>query len=348
MLSRIHWGSLACRLGWRRAELPCDCSLQGQQKGHPGVILTPTVFVLGAGASADYDFPDGKKLAADIATMILDRGPGFHVMRAFFNEEDLVNFALHLRQQAPSATVDDLLRRSKRQQWREIARVAIPAALIPHEDSAKLDTCPTERHWLTYLFERMLAGGPDDFAKNKLSVITFNFDRVFEIALTRSLRFGCPDMTDDEIRDAVLSVPVLHVHGQLGECAWLSERPGRGRRFEPTLTSDTVAACRDDIRIVGEEIPTHRRDTALSMFADAKRVVFIGFSFEPNNTQWLINAGMVRNNLGRERYATAYRLAQGESAVARAKGEIQPDRLGSVDQDAMKFIRHHDFLFDVP
>jgi hypothetical protein len=113
------------------------------------------------------------------------------------------------------------------------------------------------------------------------------------------------------------------------------------------LTTSTVGACRDQIRIVGEEIPAERKAMAVELFNQAERVVIIGFSFEPKNVQWLTDAGMVRRQIQPERFATAYRLSKGETSVARRRCEVDSSQLGGPAQDALAFLRAHDFLFDV-
>jgi hypothetical protein len=140
----------ARHVGCRRLELGCLCPSQGQNRdSRPRMILKPTVFVLGAGASCPYGLPDGPTLARDIVELIRNRGDAFNLLKRFVSRvDDLSSFAQALAQQGPGATVDDLLRRSpQRPEWRDVARVAIPAALIPRESSALLDAVNPDHHW---------------------------------------------------------------------------------------------------------------------------------------------------------------------------------------------------------
>ncbi len=75
----------------------------------------------------------------------------------------------------------------------EIGKEAIAVVLTSKEKRDSLDSIAGDRTWMHLLLERMNAA-KDEWRKNMLSVITFNYDRSFEYFMLAALqvRFGLP------------------------------------------------------------------------------------------------------------------------------------------------------------
>ena len=56
----------------------------------------------------------------------------------------------------------------------------------------------------------------EEFGNNKLSIVTFNYDRSLEHYLLNSL-MTLHGKTRDECAQALKKIPIVHVYGQLGE-----------------------------------------------------------------------------------------------------------------------------------
>jgi len=244
------------------------------------VIAKPTVLILGAGASADYGFPTGRKLLLDICEdAIGPNGKLFFFLTGYLNvyPGDIEKFRQALRNSsAPS--VDLFL--EQRPEFEKIGKLAIAVTLIPLEDYEAF--VPNKKpRWYETLFHLMVEGGT--FEENKLSVITFNYDRSLEAFFFQALQnlFGLnPDQAEDRLR----KIQILHLYGDLGD----SLRPDNVKRgYHPELRGDQVTEAANRLKIIHEAKPGAEFDTAQNLLRHASEVIFLGFGFHPVNVQRL-------------------------------------------------------------
>src|SRR5205814_6081210 len=70
--------------------------------------------------------------------------------------------------------------------------------------------------WYQYLFGKLNASF-EEFGQNKLSVVTFNYDRSLEHFLLTTLQYS-HGKTFDQCADLLMAnIPIVHVYGQLSE-----------------------------------------------------------------------------------------------------------------------------------
>jgi hypothetical protein len=132
-----------------------------------------------------------------------------------------------------------------------------------------------------------MVGAFDDFAGNKLSIITFNYDRSLEQFFFSALlhRFG---RNEWETAEAISHIPVIHVHGHLGELPWKADRAGEIRPYTNELTAETLRIASQSIKIIHEDIDnTAEFERARSLIQGAQRLFFLGFGYHPKNLQRL-------------------------------------------------------------
>lgn len=302
------------------------------------MILTPTVFVLGAGASMPYKFPSGRRLV-DLATKAaLNDTPEHQTLCHMFGETQVKGFGVAL-QEAKPPSVDAFLHWQP--DFSQIGRAVIAAALIPHEKPDCLLSSPVEDDWLAYFFDRIRGHGPNDFKRNRFSIVTFNFDRVFELALYKMLRTSYQKANAS---DLLARVPIVHVHGQLGTCEWMSDRnPGDHRPFDPVVTRHAIELCARQIGIVGDQVPLDRMGAVSALLASAERVVFLGFGFDSYNMEWLIDAGYVTRIPA---WATGYGVLGGERMAPMKRFNFRLGQFGPADEGTRLFLRRQSFMFD--
>src|SRR5262249_21509255 len=96
--------------------------------------------------------------------------------------------------------------------------------LIPYENRISLFQRDSynDGDWYGYLFGKLNAEF-SEFSQNKLSIITFNYDRSLEYYLLTALRSSY-NKTSDECAQALEAIPIVHVYGQLGEIPY--PKPG--------------------------------------------------------------------------------------------------------------------------
>ena len=298
------------------------------------------VLVLGAGASAPFGFPSGRKLRNEI---INDLGTGSTALYKVLSTsgadaKQITNFRVDL-QQSGQASVDAFL--EHRSEYRAMGKIAIAAALIPYEKEETLWS--GEDSWYEHLFNRL---GPtlDDIRGSQLRVITFNYDRSFEhyffSALRKSYNIGT-----DQAADIVHKIlRVVHVHGKLGPLPWEDKGSGDGRAYRPAELPDlrdlAVAAARA-IKIVPESSEGDDAfGAARQLLGVAQSVIFLGFGYLPKNVERL---GIARLSTNVALTGTTFGLLPGErESVSKLLGAHSS--LGHPELDVLKFFRTHRLL----
>lgn len=273
------------------------------------MIAAPTVLVLGAGSSCDFNFPLGRRLklgmqAYDQALHELLHEMGYQhgELRAF--QHELAG--------SDASTIDEFL--TYQPHWGQIAKLAIAFHVGKHEGDAAIADCDPP-HWMHLLFRLMRrdVSSPEEFARqNKLSVITFNYDRSFERCLWRALaaRFPLPQHATVSIAHAHQSVRLIHVHGHLGDLpevvAATSPTWCRPRAYAPPSGVHDFSMAAGGIKVISE-ISGGESDfgVASKLLAAADKIVFLGFGFDETN---MARLGMTSLRSGAKVFACTYGL----------------------------------------
>ena len=246
------------------------------------MIETPTVFVLGAGASVPYGYPTG----AGLRSLVLQGLKGKHELPLrCMEEEDLKRLgaecAISLEKSKKTA-VDAFL--EHRREFEKVGKLVMACELLDCEDEGKMfSEKEIPGDWLTYLLSGM--DGPFDlFGCNAVSFITFNYDRVVEHVMFNAAkhRYG---KSDEECKAVIKEIPFVHVHGSLGPLPW---QDTEGRPYGGPMGPPEVKLAADQIKIVcegAENDPEFRR--AQILIHDAKRIYFLGFGYNMDNVERL-------------------------------------------------------------
>jgi hypothetical protein len=187
--------------------------------------------------------------------------------------------------------------------------------------------------------------------ENRLTIVTFNFDRSFERALFRFLRANCAD-TEAKAREMMKSVPVHHLHGQLGLPEWLGVgEPGQQRTYSPDhIETDYLQVVARQIRILDEEVlDSTSLQLAVDALAEAEVICFLGFSYHPLNLLKLKLEQFAHKDVR----GTAYQLPNGpRQAVYRAfhtwdrSGRSMSIDLASPAEHILTFLENTDLIYD--
>lgn len=261
------------------------------------MITKPTVLVLGAGASVPYGLPTGSRLAFDAYRNIKAKGSllsqqlgelGFAADDAQFHMRDF--------EESDSVSLDEFA--NTRPDLREFIKAVIVCSLCQQEAPGYLFPdfrAATENRshwqeidWCRYLFRAMKTERTEDFKKNQLRVITFNFDRSFEHRLGLMVRVAY-QLTDAQIVDACAAFPLVHIHGSLGRHPWWPSSSASKvlRTYSRDTTIDDRRALMKDINIVQDEIPESIAEEARQHLRWAQHIWFLGFGFHPLNLRRL-------------------------------------------------------------
>jgi hypothetical protein len=320
------------------------------------MIKQPTTFILGAGASKPYGFPLGIELVDRVCTALAAEDSELRRVLVLlgFKEDHIEQFASQLQSSRVDSIDQFLVRRSE---YRELGKAVIAGALIPCErESALFDANPNE-DWYRYLFNQ-LGDSLDQVQENKLSIVTFNFDRSFERALFLTLRnsYGA---TPEVARGICARIPVIHIHGQLGVADWLQPNVENARPYHPSssiptdnraavpleLDPEDVKRCTESIRLFNEAASDDVTKQALDVLTGSRRVCFLGFGYHPENIaklqpeQWWSRFDV--------HSGTVYKLEGGEISSIIRRFPNNPLKFNpNPGLDCRGFLRHTDYLSD--
>lgn len=305
-------GLLAARPGPRRAVPPIGTI--------DAMINVPTVVVVGAGGSAPFGFPHGWDFMTRVANAATSRlAPG---LDADGGGDELQRELLR----SGRLSIDAFL--EHRPQYLTIGKRAIAATLIPFERVEDLHGPHRRPSWYDHLFDRMNAK-QSDLTKNKLSIVTFNYDRSIDYYLREAVRnsYGCS--ANDAI-GLLSSTPIVHVHGQLGTLEVRSYR-------HDTMTPTSIEAAADGIRVVHEAAEDDATfQQARSIVTAATRIYFVGFGFHPTNV------ARIRPPLGFASHHEIYASGYGFTPEERRRAESLLGHRASFGEphfDSLQFLR---------
>jgi hypothetical protein len=313
------------------------------------VITTPTALVLGAGASYPYGFPTAKGLkeliceqfssarskASQLLSCLNPEGTGFA-------PDEFEKFSqAFLKSGQPS--VDAFLER--RPEFLGVGKLAIAFCLMPFETEEKLYRPDSNRggDWYEYLSVK-LNSSFEEFGENKLSITTFNYDRSLEHYLLNSL-VNLHGKTRDECVKALAKIPIVHVYGQLGERPY----PQQGSQiYRPDLMEhpryvETAAA---GIKLYHEEAEAASA-SARELLKNAKRICFLGFSYNPFNVARLSIGGSLDLSttiIGTTRGLFGMEIQDAKGRLAEALGGDIHLRQEVNFADNLDILREHMFL----
>jgi len=261
--------------------------------------------ILGAGASWDYGFPVGAELRDQICREIYSGVCPYLVTK--WKLPLLKSFARTLLESRIS--VDAFL--EEHPDYLAMGKFVIASNLLPLEKERLLYDAwlypekaglKDKNHWYDILFERLIDGVDfDNFKDNKLSVITFNYDRSFEHFLFNSFRSSRKKAMENEpdCIAQVSTIEIVHVYGSLGRLPWQPDsgllkgipevkytalRNG-GDLPTKIATIDLAANSIDLVRDDSGDTPAFARSKEL--LQQAQRIYILGFGFNRTNLERL-------------------------------------------------------------
>ncbi len=168
-----------------------------------------TVFVLGAGASSPYGFPLGKDLRKDILELLDIASIQNTYKQRGFKDSHIQDFMRTLKF-SEHKTIDETI--SKRPQFRDIARWSIMDTILRKEVE---DNLFNQDNWYSTFFDRLGLNIKDN-SLNKLTVITFNYERSLEHYLKTKIEISVPEHEVDICLENYNKIQFIHPHGSFG------------------------------------------------------------------------------------------------------------------------------------
>ena len=241
------------------------------------MLTRPTVLVLGAGASAPFGFKLGADLSHNIVKHLLPGNALFNdlVTHGGVSEEAIARFRKRFLI-AGRYSIDAFLERKDEQTvW--LGKMALAHELITDEDPERVFRF--QENWMREMYVQLNTGF-DDFEKNTLSIITFNYDRSVEHFLFGTLM--SENENEKECREVIKAIPIIHLHGKLGYLDWQDGDPTRP--YETSINPTALKVCVESIKVIHEAEPDDEDfKRAKELLAAADKIAFLGFGYSPTN-----------------------------------------------------------------
>ncbi|MFT3911463.1 MAG: hypothetical protein QM737_18715 [Ferruginibacter sp.] len=250
------------------------------------MIQKQTVFILGAGASYSFGYPLGKNLVEIIIKNFDPDSPDCAIplfMGLGFSESEILAFRNQLRLSA-TPSIDSFLE-PRGEDERYLGKLAIAYALIPFE---KTDTLFYDNSWYVTLLNK-LKFSFNDFEKNKVAFITFNYDRSLEHFLMTALQNQF-NKTEQEIAEKLKKIPIVHLYGKLGMLPWETVKPEEySREYNPKILPHLLRRSSKSLKIIYDKVELDNAEfkQARQLISSARKVYFLGFGYHKDNLERL-------------------------------------------------------------
>jgi hypothetical protein len=305
------------------------------------MITQETLFILGAGASLPYGYPTGNMLRKDIYKSSIASNDFIRILRdddASVSSKDNIkkwmedskNFTETFFRSSTNS-IDLFLNRNP--QFEEKGKIAITYRILVSEARSRFNEEINEefrnQNWYHYLFDRMAntLTAPDSytqFGENKVTFITFNYDRSLECYLFNSLwssfyKFAEDVNYSESFFDQIKKIPIHHVYGCIGklpyEEGYLDKPYGFKFKFKD------IMEMKENIKIIYEKRSTEM-DAVRDLIKKARKIIFLGFGYAKENMEILGFPDILDQH--QSIYATAFGLTDAEIQNIRNKIVRQP------------------------
>lgn len=247
------------------------------------MIDVNTVLILGAGASVDFGYPLGEDLKVKVIRALsssnfqeeLKSGYEFRPGMEMFIPEFIQDL-----EKDKALTIDRFLAKSTKE-YKTLGKVAIAKVIMDCEDDTRIFQ---NNSWYKVLYN-IICGYPDleNFGANKLSILTFNYDRSLEYFFFSQLLGDYGDRNRDTILSLVRKIPIIHLHGRINMLSWEDSQEGcpYGRKgFMPDIfkIAEKMVLPNDENEISNG---AHR------LIEEAGIIYFLGFGYDESNLRKL-------------------------------------------------------------
>lgn len=329
-----------------------------------------TVFVLGAGASCPYGYPSGAQLRKQICFDFNNTYPqslktlaedklslinGFIHKFCNSHTQSIDLFMARNRKLAPTGKCIialEIFKAEQRSLFGERAKLTQEWYSRPRSEPRAKDFVQKGYFqgddWYSYLFNRLTAGltRPDilpDFSNNKISFITFNYDRSLEHFFYESIRNSFTEVPEDNIVQTISQLKILHVYGQVMPLKWQDSNEGVDYKLEQ-ISELLLQKAASNIKTIYEQRESPEVDEAQRLLSNAERIFFLGFGYAEENLEILKLPD--RTKKASWIYGTAYGQEAREISDNRNKIiEWLPaklsDRVIIENMDCLKLLRNH-------
>lgn len=272
------------------------------------MFKSPTVFVVGAGASQEANLPLGSELTSRIASLLnlsveyghqISSGDSliYHGLRQLVDNHgwEKNSFIASARSVAEAMdlaqSIDTFLEsHGKNREFVQLGKMGIVRAIQSAERSSKLKPLEGGHKpfvltslsdtWYYSLARQLFSGVPADEperAFENVSFVVFNYDRCLQTFLVRATEVYFR-LTRQQAEQLIAGVEILHAYGSLGPV------------FEGSSGRVPFAPAELDILSVAERIRTFSESSTCAseicaLVEECQTMIFLGFRFHDQNVE---------------------------------------------------------------
>jgi len=315
------------------------------------MIKQQTVFVLGAGASRPYGYPTAEGLRTGICNCFVGDIINYFQKRAKFKgdvealEHEATEFTYKFHHSS-TKSIDLFLARHT--SLMEMGKMAIVFRILAAEKESrfreKMKNC--EHDWYSLLFDKMTEGlfKSDDyqhFSENRVSFVTFNYDRSLEHILYESLLYSYQSIDRVRTKEQIDSLDIIHVFGQVAGLPW--QDLDSKVKYREHIDAVDVRELAKSLRIIYEQADNPELERAKDLIRKAEKIYFLGFGYRKENIRLLGFPGVY--GPGRMVYGSALGLTNNEVENARRalRGHLaEPPGYSHLDNsDCLALLRNY-------
>lgn len=274
--------------------------------------MPKTLFVIGAGASSEFGLPLGQALANSIRGRLQEElrhgaAASRPILDGGMSSGLTGDWAVAARELAgglvSARSIDRLIEaRSDRPLVVALAKFAIAQTIAEGERNSILSPS-IDRDWdktheamtaaaqsyLGILFSQLQEGVKpknSDEIFSDISFVTFNYDRIIERYLKLAFEHVI-GLSDSEAIERVKRVSIEHVYGGLGDCIECEDS-----KVEFGVEDERVRDTVGSFKTFTDGIEMGQLDRIGDLVRESDKIVFLGFSFDPINLDYLIRGGL--------------------------------------------------------
>jgi len=156
--------------------------------------------------------------------------------------------------------------------------------------------------------------------------------------------------SDGEIAQLLKSLPIIHLHGKLGDLPWQNTDSTKCREYNNTLSNQSVKLSSNAIRIICEDIDNDTEfKEARKVLAEAEYIYFLGFGYNKTNLERLDISAIATK--ARRITGTACGFSEMERHLKQIEWNSKPDikhsqklMLSTTDNKVLEFLRNEVIL----
>lgn len=301
------------------------------------MFASPTVFIVGAGASCELGLPSGEDLKQAIARLLditypdgFTQATGDYQIAELYrriaseqqtNSNTLLSKGWRIRDALPLAlSIDNVLdAHADDKLLEQVGKLAIVKAILAAERSSKLFI--SERRpkiyagdlqdtWLVGFFRLLTESCRKEAIStlfSNVTIITFNYDRCIEQFLPYALA-EYYDLEFAEAQELAGQLTILHAYGKVGDLP----RPGLQETVPFGADRANILDLTNHIRTFSESTDSQLTSSIREKLAEAETIVFLGFAYHPMNMQLLQTTGFDEE---KRVFGTSYGLSEADGHV---------------------------------